>query len=81
MNKIETIEPGAFNLLEGLEYLDLRWNDLKQLPLGALTVPSPRWQLRIRNNELPTLEGAFQGILLLSYHLLNGTCYFYHGLE
>ncbi|XP_065580039.1 leucine-rich repeats and immunoglobulin-like domains protein sma-10 isoform X2 [Artemia franciscana] len=63
MNKIETIEPGAFNLLEGLEYLDLRWNDLKQLPLGALTVPSPRWQLRIRNNELPTLEGAFQGVV------------------
>lgn len=56
-NKIDTIAPRAFHRLE-LEYLDLRWNNLQFLAPGALFVSSSRWQLRLRANQLTTLEKA-----------------------
>ena len=58
-NKIDTIEPRAFRHLSGLEYLDLRWNNLQVLSANALEVSSTRWQLRIRSNQIATLENAF----------------------
>lgn len=58
-NRIDTIAPNAFRKLGGLEYLDLRWNNLQVLAPGALHVTSDRWQLRLRANQLSSLEQAF----------------------
>ena len=58
-NQIDTIEPRAFRRLSGLEYLDLRWNNLQVLSANALEVSSVRWQLRIRSNQITTFESAF----------------------
>ncbi len=58
-NKIDTIAPRAFQRLRGLEYLDLRWNNLQVLSPGALYVNSERWQLRLRANQLSTMEQVF----------------------
>ena len=58
-NKIDTIAPKAFGRLGGLEYLDLRWNNLQVLAPGAFHVSSDRWQLRLRANQLSSLEQAF----------------------
>lgn len=58
-NRIESIDADAFFRLEALEYLDLRFNNLQVLEPAALQVRSSRWQLRIRSNQLATVEDAF----------------------
>jgi len=58
-NKIKIIGPKAFYGLEALEYLDLRWNLLQVISSAAFQVSSHRWQLRLRSNQISTLENAF----------------------
>lgn len=58
-NQIDTISPDAFKKLEALEYLDLRWNSLQVLTSNAFAISAKRWQLRLRSNQLTSLENAF----------------------
>ena len=58
-NKIDAISPNAFRRLPNLEYLDLRWNNLQVLAPASLAVTSSRWQLRLRANQLATLDQVF----------------------
>lgn len=69
-NKIEAIAPRAFQRLAGLEYLDLRWNNLKDLAPEALYVSSSRWQLRLRANQIANLDQVFsQGTFTLQSNM------------
>ena len=62
-NKIDAIAPKAFQKLTGLEYLDLRWNNLQTLSPSSLDSTSERWQLRLRANQISSLDQVFsQGI-------------------
>lgn len=71
-NRIDTIAPNAFKRLGGLEYLDLRWNNLQVLAPGAFHVTSDRWQLRLRANQLSSLEQAFsEGLEIYHSHFLK----------
>jgi len=58
-NRIESIGPKAFYGLKALEYLDLRWNLLQVISSTGLEVSSGRWQLRLRSNQISSLEDAF----------------------
>lgn len=60
-NRIESIGPKAFYGLKALEYLDLRWNLLQVISSTGLEVSSGRWQLRLRSNQISSLEDAFGG--------------------
>lgn len=58
-NRIDAISPNAFQRLPNLEYLDLRWNNLQVLAPASLAVSADRWQLRLRSNQISTLDQVF----------------------
>ena len=58
-NNIKSIGSRAFYRLEALEYLDLRWNSLQVISSAAFQISSNRWQLRLRSNQISSLEDIF----------------------